>query len=44
MVASFYLIILQNFEFGDVSGLSQLLEEVSRLLEAYSQAILDSDS
>ena len=30
-------------DYGDVSGLSQLLEEVSKLLEAYSQAILNSD-
>jgi hypothetical protein len=30
-------------EYGDVSGSSQLLEEVSKLLEAYSQAILTSD-
>ena len=31
-------------EYGDVSGSSQLLEEVSKLLEAYSRAILNSDS
>ena len=30
-------------EYGAISELSQLLEEVSKLLEAYSQAILDSD-
>ncbi len=30
-------------EYGDVSELSRLLEEVSKLLEAYSQAILNSD-
>ena len=30
-------------EYGDISELSQLLEEVSKLLEAYSQAILTSD-
>jgi len=30
-------------ENGDVSGSSQLLEEVSKLLEVYSQAILNSD-
>ena len=30
--------------FEDLVALSQLLEEVSKLLESYSQAILDSDS
>ena len=39
----YYLILARNLEYGDVSELSQLLEEVSKLLEAYSQAILDSD-
>ncbi len=38
-----YLILAQDLEYGDVSELSQWLEEVSKLLEAYSQAILDSD-
>ena len=36
--------VLKDLEYGDVSELSQLLEEVSKLLEAYSQAILNSDS
>ncbi|MBI2266179.1 MAG: hypothetical protein HYU64_13560 [Armatimonadetes bacterium] len=39
-----YLILAKDIEYGDVSELSQLLEEVSKLLEAYSQAILNSDS
>jgi len=30
-------------EYGDISEISQLLEEVSKLLEACSQAILNSD-
>ena len=31
------------FEYGDISELGQLLEEVSKLSEAYSPAILNSD-
>ena len=34
----------QCFEYGDVSDLSRLLEEVGKLLEVYSPAILNSDS
>ena len=34
----------EDFGYGDVSELMQLLEEVSKLLEAYSQSILDSGS
>jgi len=34
------LIPAQDLEYGDVSGSSQLLEEVGKLLEAYWQAIL----
>jgi four helix bundle protein len=40
----YYLIHRQGPRDGDVSELSLLLEKVSKLLEAYSQAILDSDS
>lgn len=40
----YYLTLTKDLEYGDVSELSRLLEEVSKLLEAYSQAILDSDS
>ena len=40
----YYLILAKDLEYGDVSELSQLLEEVSKLLEAYSQATLNSDS
>ena len=40
----YYLILTKDLEYGDISELSGLLEEVSKLLEAYSQAMLDSDS
>jgi four helix bundle protein len=40
----YYLILTSDLEYGDVSELNQLLEEVSRLLEAYSSRILNSDS
>ena len=40
----YYLILARDLEYGDVSGLSTVLVEVSKLLEAYSQAILNSDS
>ena len=39
----FDLILAKDLEYGDVSGSSQLLEEVGKLLEAYSQAILNSE-
>jgi len=37
------LLFAKDLEYGDNSESSQLLEEASRLLEVYSQAILDSD-
>ncbi len=40
----YYLILSKDLGYGNVSELNLLLEEVSKLLEAYSQAILDSDS
>ena len=40
----YYLILAHDLEYGDVSELITVLEEVSKLLEAYSQAILTSDS
>jgi hypothetical protein len=40
----YFLILTKDLEYGDVSRLSLLREEVSTLLEASSQAILDSDS
>ena len=39
----YYLILAKDLEYGDVSGLSRLLEEVSKLLETYSQVVLSSD-
>ncbi|MEI6634699.1 MAG: four helix bundle protein [Chlamydiota bacterium] len=40
----YYLILAKDLGYGDVSELMQLLEEVSKLLEAYSRSILDSGS
>ena len=40
----YYLILTRDLEYGDVSEISQSLEEVSKLLEAYSRSILNSDS
>lgn len=40
----YYLILTQDLGFGDTSSLTTSLEEVSRLLNAYSKAILTSDS
>ncbi len=40
----YYLILTRDLEYGDVSELRLLLEEVSKLLEAYSRAILTPDS
>ena len=39
----YYLILSRDLEYGDVSETSQLLEEVSKLLETYSRSILNSD-
>jgi four helix bundle protein len=40
----YYLILAQDLEYGENSDLGPLLEEVSRLLDAYSKAILTPDS
>jgi len=40
----YYLILAHDLEYGDAYELRTLLEEVSKMLEAYSQAILNSDS
>ncbi len=40
----YYLILTHDLEYGEVAALSSLLEEVSKLLEAYSHAILISNS
>ena len=39
----YYLILAKDLDYGDVAELHRLLEEVSKLLAAYSQAILNSD-
>ena len=40
----YYLILTRDLEYGDVTPLVSLLEEVSKLLEAYSHAISISTS
>lgn len=40
----YFLILAGDLGYGDTSGLSTLLEEVSRMLNAYASAILASDS
>lgn len=39
----YYLILAQDLDYGDVSELRAVLVEVSKLLEAYSQALLTPD-
>ena len=39
----YYLILTRDLEYGDVSELLPLLEEVSKMLEAYSRAIPNSE-
>jgi len=40
----YYLILSQDLGYGETGKLLESLEEVSRLLNAYSKAILDSSS
>ena len=40
--ARYYLILSRDLGYGDVDSAMSLLEEVSRLLEAYRNSILDS--
>ncbi|WP_236116455.1 MULTISPECIES: hypothetical protein [Nostocales] len=40
----YYLILSNDLEYGDISGLMPQLEEVSRLLTSYANSILNSDS
>jgi four helix bundle protein len=40
----YYLILAKDLGYGDTGSLTTLLEEVSRLLNAYASAILASDS
>ncbi|MBI5086816.1 MAG: four helix bundle protein [Acidobacteria bacterium] len=39
----YYLILARDLEYADVSEPNQLLEETSKLLEAYSQALMNSN-
>ena len=40
----YYLILAHDLGYGDTGRLTALLEEVSKLLNAYASAILSSDS
>ncbi len=40
----YYLILAQDLGYGDTSSLTTSLEQVSRLLNAYTNAILAADS
>jgi four helix bundle protein len=40
----YYLILTQDLGYGETGGLMAALEEVSRLLNAYSKAILTPDT
>jgi four helix bundle protein len=40
----YYLILVSDLGYGDTTGISESLDEVSRLLHAYSSAILSSVS
>ena len=40
----YYLILVGDLEYGDVTEAKAILEETSKLLEAYSRAMLNSES
>ena len=40
----YYLILAQDLDYGDTSGLRPLLEEMSKLLESYMESIVAADS
>lgn len=40
----YYLILTRDLEYGDVSHMTGILEEVSKLLDAYSRSILTTES
>ena len=40
----YYLILAQDLGYGSTESLTNLLEEVSKLLNSYARAILTSDS
>ena len=42
--ARYYLILSRDLGYADITQLKLLIEEVSKLLESYSKAILNSDS
>ncbi len=39
----YYLILVRDLEYGKKEKIMENLEEISRLLEAYSKSILNSD-
>jgi len=40
----YYLILIEDLGYADVQEASRLIQEVSKLLEAYSKSILNSES
>lgn len=40
----YYLILTRDLEYSDITNENLLLQEVSKLLEAYSHGVLNSDS
>ena len=40
----YYLILIKDLHYSNVSNLKPLLEEISKLLQAYMRKILDSES
>ena len=40
----YYPVLVRDLAYGDIAELRPLLEEVSKLLEAYSRSILNSES
>ena len=40
----YYLILAKDLEYADTQDANRLIQEVSKLLDAYSKSILNSDS
>ena len=40
----YYLILIRDLDYGETSKLMTQIEEISKMLEAYTKAILNSDS
>ena len=40
----YYLILIEDLKYGDISNLKPLLEEISKLLQAYIRKLLNSES